>query len=253
MILLFVFNQASGQTHEMQLLPDDSTLVEIRFLKPLFEDGSGVSTMSAVYDNERLNFVGNINYNVLSIDGLGSFNGLGNIFLGVQFKKFTDFNTSKGMTWGVYLPTSSDDSFNLGPSANYYDLSKYFDDAISFYGNISSVKKLNSGLRIGYEFGPDIIFFTKDNGGDSFEALAHYGFSLGFNFSDFLVLAEILGNVIITESGDFDAITNHSYSFGFGYNGGRVSPRIFYKDYFDNELAGTKGILGIAVGININK
>lgn len=257
-LLLFFVSQSHAQNFEMQMRPDSVSGLDFNFRKILASD-SDLSFFSGNYDlkyrhviGRKLNLIGGVVYSDFTAGGGGSIGGLGNAYLGAQFKGSYKENNQNAIELGVFLPISEEEGF-IGALANYYDLPKYVHDSYSIRLNYQSFYDYSNGFSLGYELGPDLLLSTDEFSEDDMELTLRYGLNLSYNISGFRIMSELLGVAALTESGDFGERTIHSYAIGINYEIGHVAPRLFYKDYFDEDPGDAiDGILGIGLFIKLN-
>lgn len=260
MFICLLFNTASAQTFILQSLPEDKPKLGFRFLRPDFDWDVDMSLLSGIYElsfnvpvSSSINLIGSLPFTYVSVEDEDSESGIGNIFFGMQHRltKSTQYNSNLAV--GLFLPTTPDDKFTLlfiNAYTNFHEFPKYTPDILTIYGNFAFRGVRSSGLLFGFEIGPYLYIPTEDDGLDT-EFFLHYGLSGGFQVSDFAVLAELIGTVIITE--DVDVFSDrfvHSISFGGQWMGSMMRPGIFYKLYLKEELKDwVKGVLGIKLDI----
>jgi hypothetical protein len=211
----------------------DSTQVELKFMKPFFDDAEGISFFTGIYElqvstpiSSNWNFVGNLPFGYTKIDFRGFSNSssdIGNPFLGIQ---------SDDLLIGVFLPLMSEDGNFIGAQTNLHDFHRYAPDVVTIYGNYQFMPATDSG--IGYEVGPRIYIPTE--GGGDIEAILHYGLkfisaggSIGFS-------GEYNGWFFATEDfGDFTDRLNHMLSGGIFFNKNGFVPSLFVSTYLKEE------------------
>ena len=227
--ICFAFTRVASQNFIFQNQYFDSTQVEFKFMKPIFDNGEGISFFTGIYElqistsiSEKWNLVGNLPVAITKVDFGGFSNSstdIGNPYIAIQ---------SKNTTLGVFLPLMSDDGGFIGIQTNLHDFHKYNPDVVTVYANYQSMPSSNSG--VGFEVGPRIYIPTE--GGGDLEMVLHYGVkfmsdgeSLGFS-------AEYNGWYFATEDfGDFTDRLNHMVSAGIFLNRGNFIPSLFVSSY----------------------
>jgi hypothetical protein len=175
-------------------------------------------------------------------------NGISNIYLGIQYKSSKSDHINSVLNVGIYLPTASGD-VGIGFLFNMFDLSKFLDESTTINLGYSIFKNYDSGFRLGFEFGSDLIIPLGSNNGDT-ELFGKYGLSLMYQTTSGVYFqSELLGIANITNGGDsFSESTFHTYALGVGYNGDKVGAGLYYRNYFDELFSDSfKGILGLEI------
>lgn len=249
-----------AQNFEMQMRPDSVSGLDFQFRKFLFEEEGG-DFFSGNFDlryrhvlNNKINIIASLAYSRFGTDDPFSFDAssISNTYLGVQIKNSHKANNMSSIDVGIYLPTSDEDG-SIGTLANIYEISRYVDDATTIGASYKSYYSYSDGFSFGYELGPDFIFASNDFM-DDIEIVMRYGLNLAYSFSDVFIQSEILGIGILTEDDSFGDNTVHSYSIGLGFHAGQFIPRIYYKNFIDEDIGeGLDGILGIGVQYNFNE
>ncbi len=257
--LIFLFNATFllGQGFELQMVPDSISNLDFNYRR-IQINNIGQSTFSGTYElkyqhvfNSKINAIVDVGYNSYSFIG-DSDSGLNNIYLGIQKKLATTTARKSALELGVYLPTSDNISAIISAAANYYDLPKYTNNDLGIKIAYLSSSKYNNGFLLSYSLGTAMLLGSDDLSGDEFELMTNYGISFGYQMSEFYVNSELLGILILTEDDSFNDNSVHSYSFGVGYNNGKINPRLFYKDYFDRDVTNIiDWVLGVSFGLNL--
>jgi hypothetical protein len=231
-------------------------------LKPYFEADVDFSAFSGIYDlyanipvRSNLNIVSSLPYSTYA-DDEESESEVGNLYIGLQMRQASHKNKSSIISFGAFLPTAGEDDFSinfLSALANYYQLEKYLPNTLTIYGNYSHHIVQSRGGLVNFEIGPNILIPTKDDD-DETELLMHYGISGGFQFTNFAVLAELVGLVIISEDvDDFSDRFIHTLAFGGQWTGSAVRPGIFYKIYLKEDFRDfIDGVLGIKLDVALH-
>jgi len=243
---------AQTPTFDMQTLPDSVSSLDFGFRKLLFDENQvDQSALSGTYllrykhvFGDKFNGIASMNYNDFAVDGFES-NGIGNIYLGAQYKLTSNNDRASSLDFGLYLPTANEEAV-IGAYSNITDFNAYFDIDFGLSASYRAFSNTANGLRYSYEVG--INYFKSDQsfGADDSELYANYGLSLGYNFSEWYVNLEALGILILTEDDGFGDNSVHSLAGGFGYTGGRVIPSVFYKLYIDDDISElVNGVIGL--------
>lgn len=257
-IVLFI-GGLQAQNFEMQMRPDSVSAFDFQYRKLLIPEADQ-EFYSGNYDlrykhvfGERLNGVANLSFSTFN-DAffIQDLTGFSNLYLGLQFKGSHKENNINAIEAGVFLPTASEDGF-FGITANYYELPKYVDQAVTFHASYKSYYNYADGFNFGYEIGPDLLISTDDDFEDEIELLMRYAVNLSYHFSDFFVMSELWGIAIITEEdGNFGDRTIHNYTIGAGYKFGKLIPRIYYKNFFDEDAPNIDGVIGVGLFLAVD-
>ena len=269
-LTFFAFNFLYSQTFDLQYIPNDKMQFGLSYERTFYNNSLYQSTLTNVYQlyfdipvGSKLNLIGDIpyintSYNVNSTFGgptpyIYSTNGLGNIFIGLQSNLSSGENSKNVITFGLYLPTGSEDAAYNGILSDYYHMSKYIPNSIGLYFNYAFHKLNTEGFDYGLEIGPNIISPTKKNSFTT-EFLAHYGIITGYRIDQLSLNLEFVGNVIISgEIQQFSERFINMLNVGAQWMGPTVTPRIFYKIYLRDEMRQTvDGVLGIGVNLSID-
>ena len=258
-LFLFAFGFASAQlpTFNMMMAPDSTSTLEFGFRKPNFTTAEDFSFLSGNYTlryqhviNDRFNALASLNYVSISAEG-ESLSSLGNIYLGAQYKFIPTATRSSSIDFGLFLPTADFEAL-FGVYTDVYNLASYFDIDLGINASYRSFTKMESGFRYSYELGLDYFIGGDEFDGDGSELFARYGLSAGYDFGDVFFNAEFLGVYIITEEDNFNDNSVHSISGGFGYDGGKFIPSVFYKRLLDDDLSDfVDYTIGIMLSYNI--
>ena len=255
-ITLFLISPAHSQTLEIATVPDSVSTFGFDYSRLLVSD-SDQSILSGNYGlsykhvlNDKINLLTEVNFIHSDFGFGGSSNDLGNILLGVQVKTHKKEDVRSALNLGLYVPTATRQAVN-GLINNFFGFPKYVDDALSLHVGYNVFHFLDSGFRIGYQLGTDVLIPTGD-GFDEVEALGKYGFSLMYQTDGgFYSQLELLGVAIITEDDSFDDNTLHTYSLGLGYNWDKVGAGLYYRNYFDEMGDQFNGIFGLQFNVFI--
>lgn len=255
LLSFFLFKSSSAQTIEMGPVPDSVSTLGLDYFKLMIADNE-FSAFSGIYNlaykhvvNQKINLIGELNYGHFKEDGRDAENNFGNVFLGAQIKTNSKENVMASGNVGVYLPTGGEEGY-LGSLLNIYDLAKYPESAFGLSLGYTSFHYLANGLRLGYEF-ESVFVAPKD---EENELLGKYGVSIQYELSPgFYAQSELLGVAVITEDGDFDERTFHTYSLGLGYYGNQFGVAVSYKNFFDDLFSDDfNGIFGVQLFTFLN-
>lgn len=268
-ILFFLFmilDVLSAQTLDLQTIPSNKKQFGISFNKPFFSTDRNLSTLSGVYQlyaniplSSKLNIIGNIPYINTSYDfyypfGHYSFSasGLGNVFIGLQTKPKVLENRRSTFTFGLYLPTASEEASYNGALSDYYYFSKYIPNSIGLHFNYAYHYINTEGFNYGLELGPNLLIATK--GSSETELFIHYGIITGYQINKLLLNLEVVGVAIISEDiENFGDRFINMLNIGAQWRGTVVTPKVFYKIYLRDEIRHTvDGVLSIGVNVSID-
>lgn len=259
----------SGQTFNMQDIFAGKTEFGLKYMHPNFKtDLTKFSATTGMYEfyfkrniKPGLSIVGSIPFTRYSekTDFPGSVifetsaSGLGNIFLGLMYKK--DFSDTKSLssTFGINLPTAKDEVSFIGYFANYYDMHKSLGDYTIVYTNFAFREIRSEGPFYGFEIGPQIWIFTGDGSGEG-ELFSRYGLTAGYRFSKVAVSGELLGNAIISEGNiDFTDRFHHLVNFGVQLVNYRIQPGLFIQLPLNKDLKDVMDyVIGSRLGFALN-
>lgn len=272
---LFVLTIGSvpAQTLDLQQLPNDKIQLGVNVQKPFFHNYYSSTTWNATYRlfvnfpvNPKTNLLINIpfiNNNYTHIFSQGYYpafyipaneeKGFGNIFIGIQTNRPLVDNKRSVYTFGVYLPTASESASYTGSYSDYYYLPFYIPHIVGGYFNYSYHRTNVEGLNYGLELGPDYIISTQKGGGT--QLLLHYGIIAGYNFGKILLSAEFNGRFSLSGySRDLSDRFLNLAGFGAQWNGGFITPKVFYKIYLKKDFSDTiSGVLGAGISFAIDK
>ena len=267
-MVLISANLIFAQTLNLQDIPSDKIQFKLNYDKPFYNDQHGLSTSTNVLDldfnlpvSSKLNIIWNIpyvfyNYKYDNIYSNYSYskNGFGNIFLGAQARAYSSLNIKSIITFGIYLPTASEDAAGSGIAAEYYYFSKYLPNSLDLYFNYAYHRINTEGINYGIEAGPNLLIPTKSEGNKT-ELLLHYGIIGGYCINKFLFSAELLGIMMVSEDiQDAGDRFVHLLDLGAQWEGNRISPKIFYQIYLRQEIRNSvKGVIGIGISVNIDR
>ncbi len=264
--LIFVFSifasrSVIGQTIEMSMIPDNVSTFKLDHSQLLISD-LDLKIFSGNYNlnvkqviNEKVNLLAGIPVLHFRVDNSRNKTGIGNLFLGIQFKKSKTDKIRSAVNVGVYLPTASDPissrdrvlfggQTEYGIRTNLFEFPKYPDKTITAQIGYNSFRSLSNKLRIGFELGSNIVVSKRYSKTET-DIFARYGVSLlypkdkGFNAQ-----VELLGSAILTQDGSFGLNTTHTYAMSLGYNWNRVGIGVYYRNYFDDLNIDLKGVFG---------
>lgn len=250
----------SAQGFLLKDLPVDKTTLGFRFLHPSFKNVEGLSLFTGAYDfsvripmGSKLNIVGSLPFASISGDEIESESGLGNIYVGLQYRLGSSAEKGFNLSMGAFLPTAPDDKPSAavtGLYSNYLQLGKFLPNLLTITGNLGYHRIHSNGWMFGLELGPDILIPTKDEGGEE-ELFIHYGLSAGYRINAFDIKVEWAGIGIITEDAeDFGDRFVNMLAFGVVWNGSTIRPGIFYNIYLKKELRElVRGVIGIRVDV----
>ena len=248
---------AGAQTIDLRMIPDDSSNITFSYDRFLIPD-LDLDLLSGNYDilfkhaiNSKINVLGEINFGYIKGDERDAESGIGNLFLGIQYKTSKKVNTNSAVNIGIYLPTADEKAQNVA-IVDFFNLSKFLHKITTIHIGYNSYKNLPDGLRFGFELGTDLGIPSGNEFADT-ELYGKYGVSLLYQTVPGIYLqSELLGFAIITEEGDFDENSFHKYLLGIGYKGNKFGIGIHYKNYFDDLFQdGLDGILGINANVVI--
>lgn len=256
----------SAQTLELQTIPNNKKQFGFSFNKAFFTSYSNISTLSGVYQlytnipvSSKLNIIGNIPFIYTSYDINYSFanysiskSGLGNIFIGLQAKPGITKNRRSIFTFGLFLPTASENASLNGTLTDYYYFSKYISNSIGLHFNYAYHYINNEGFNYGLELGPNLLIATKGN--SQTELFAHYGIIAGYQINKLLVNLEVIGVASVSEDIDnFGDRFINMLNIGLQQRGSTVKPKIFYKVFLRNEIRhNVDGVLGLGINVSID-
>jgi len=252
-----------GQSFLLEDFPAHRTRLGIRFLRPDFNNGNGISTLSGLYDfsvsfpvGSKLNIVGSLPLATISFVGSGSELSAGNMYIGLQRILRSTRKTGTSASLGVYLPTMPVGKGTItaaGYYTNYYEFQKFLPHSLTVYGNLAYRRSTSKGLLFNLEIGPNILIPTEDDPSNprDTELYLHYGLSAGIRVQQFVLKAEWAGIGILKKKVDDsgDRLT-HSIAFGINWNRGLMRPGIFYKIYLNKEFRDlVSGVIGFKLQI----
>jgi hypothetical protein len=263
----FSFRTLTAQTFNLQNIPDEKKQIGLRFDKPFYsEDLFSTAALSGVYElnlnipvSKKLNIIAAVpyiytDYEVDYLLGTAEYkeDGIGNIFIGLQTRPESPGDSRTTISFGLTLPTADEQAAFSGSMVNYYYLQKYLPNNLGFYFNYAFHKIPEQGFHYGFEGGPNFLVATKE--GRTSELFFHYGANAGYQIEKFLINAELLGIMIVSEDVDkFGDRFVHLLDFGFHWRGDVISPKIFYEIYLKDEINDyIKGILGIGLTLSID-
>ena len=267
-LTIFAFNYLNAQTFDLQSVSNNKNQFGFSFNKAFFSSDAEFSTFSGVFQlyfdipvSSGLNIIGNFPYinhsfhlkNIYIGDYNYSANGFGNIFIGLQTNNEAYSYKKSIYSFGLYLPTASEEASYPGLYADYYYISKYLIKRLGIYFNYAFHKIEPEGFNYGLEIGPDLSIPTGDNNGDT-ELFAHYGILACYKMEKVSLNAEFVGVMMISQ--DFDNFGDrfvNMLNIGAQFNLSEVTPIIFYKFYFKEDINQTiDGVLGIRVNVSID-
>ena len=257
LLVLFFFlsiRPASSQTIEFSMVPDSVSSLEFDHTRLLFSD-TDQSIISGLFNlqykhvlNDKFNLIGETSFMHFKESGSDAENGISNVYLGIQYKTSKSAHINSALNAGIHLPTSKRDA-QIGQFFNFFDLGKFAHKTTAINIGYNTFINYDSGFRLGFEFGSEILIPVGSNNGDT-DILGKYGVSLMYQTTSGLYFqTELLGVANITnEGGDFDDSTFHTYAIGAGYNGDKVGAGLYYRNYFDEFFGDDfNGILGLEI------
>ncbi len=256
---IIISNQLLAQTFLFQDIPKENTQLGLRFMQPSFEGDSELSTLSGIYDltfnipiNANWNIAGSLPYITSTFGENDPENGMGNIYIGMQSILKNDGQKKSIASFGLFLPTADEDIQLFGLFTHLIEFHKYTADVLTIYGNFAFFNTFPHGVRLGLEIGPNLMLSTKDDRDTEF--LLHYGLTAGYQSTNFALITEMVGILIITEDeNEFSDRFQYSLNFGGSYVSERISPGIFYKIYLKDDFSDiVDGVLGINIEVTIN-
>ena len=268
-ILFIVTIQA--QPFQMQVKPAQNTQIYLKYFSPSFQDPMGMTTFSGAYEltlntpiHDKLNFFATLPFGYYKIedpwveDGEVVMNdfktdGIGNILLGVQWRKMHSENKQSTVSLGLGLQTADSQELSFfSLLTRFYSNVLYSYDYFPVYTNYAYYYKHENDLVFSIEFGPDFQIYTGDDQNGETEIILHYGAMAGFEGNKIAAHVEFLGNLALTDDHlitDSDEGYLHSLNFGASWNAGHLRPGLYYQifltDNMDNLI---DGVLGISVG-----
>jgi len=251
-------HDAVSQNFLFQTPPQPYPQLSLRFQRPNFAEGNGLSALSGAYDlmvntpiGGKINLLVELPFSSFSVNGFSE-SSVGNLFVGLQHR--SDSTGKSSLTFGVFLPTAGDDA-GSGALANFYEIQKYGADLLTLYFNYGyrSIPVGAEGGFFGFEIGPN-LFIPTSEGGDT-ELFLHYGLSGGYQLRQLAFLTEFTGLFVVTE--EADSFTDRFFpaiNLGAQWTHGMVNPGIFYNLYLDEDLQdAVNGVLGIRINIKLNR
>ncbi len=132
-------------------------------------------------------------------------------------------------SFGVFFPTVEADNLEYGAFSDFYSYQKYLSNTLSTYFNFAIQKKQIQGFYYGAEVGFDMMVPTqKADKLRETELNGHYALNVGYELSDFMLTAELLGVAILTEDlGNLGDQFYNSVAIGTQYRGDIVTPKVF--------------------------
>lgn len=266
-LLIFVLpNVLSAQTLNLQTIPSDKMQFGFKYDKAFYSSEYNWSTLSGVYQlnvnipiSSKLNIIGDIPYIVTNYEiDIGFFrssysqNGFGNIFIGLQTKPELITNKKSIITFGVYLPTASEEESGYGLTEDRYYFPKYFPNSFSLYFNYAYHQINTVGLNYGLELGPDLLIPIKGNN-TNMGVFVHYGLILGYQINRILISSELVGFGILSEDVEnFGDRFLNMVDIGAQWKDNNLIPRVFYKIYLKDTVRDyVDGVWGMGVIISI--
>jgi hypothetical protein len=265
-----------GQTFLLSSPQSQTPTFSLRFLHPGFKEGS-LSSLSGIYEfsanipvNKKWNIIARLPYSNLSTNREywyweeESKSGIGNLFVGFQYRLNKKMDSPTSFTAGVYLPTISEKNawhiIALGSYTDFYSYEKYMYNTTSLYANFShhSIEKNNSRkpcFMYGFEIGSTYMIpgnkwtdYLED------ELFLHYGLTAGVRVPVVDFKVELAGKMLVTESDmDLSERSFHMMSFGAQLNFGNIRPGIYYAIHLKEEYReAISGVLGIKLDIILN-
>lgn len=194
-------------------LPSDPGYVGVQLLIPTFDTDLDVSSYT-VYVTAR-HGIGEwaqvefgLPYTHFGYGyGGGSSKGFGNVFLGVESKRF-ESNTAVDL--GVWLPTASSNDADALFSGILADLNRwesFFPDVVSFQLGGSYWYTDPKGVGIRLRMSPTVLAPTE--GGADTEAFLLYSGHVGYFGETGEIAGGVMGRYLLTEEGDFGERSGH--------------------------------------------
>jgi hypothetical protein len=256
-----------SQTLNLQTSPNDDNQFGLTFDKAFYSSDNNYSLFTGVFQlsanmpiSDYLNVISSVPFINMSYENdyaFGSYeyseNGFGNIFIGLQTNSDFADNSRTILSFGVFIPTSEEKIAHRGVQINYYDLQKYLPNTLGLYFNFALQKLTGNGFNFGFEVGPNVIIPTQGEGRET-ELLLHYGLNFGYQIEKLMLNAEFLGMGLVTEDVDnFEDRLIHQLVFGSQWNGGVVTPKVYYRIYLKDKLRDfIDGVLGLSINVSLN-
>lgn len=243
LLVLILCNSLSAQVLNNQLVPNDRMQFGLSFDKNIYAHGSDMhiktySFLSAVYQfyfnvpvSSSVNILGDIpytktKYTMKSYGSEYSYydkEGLGNIFLGLQYFPVLqeDFKTS--VIFGAFLPTGSDNIYLDDVFTDYTGLQKFIPIDIGIYANYNYLRS-KRGMLYGFELGPNLSL--PRSGRDDVKLFAHFGLRGGMQKGKFQLNAEYKG-VLMDDYDPFVSFLNFEANWRESF----LNPGLFFRIY----------------------
>ncbi len=269
LIIYISYCNTQAQTFNLRSVPTGKIQLGFNFEKPFFKNSLGFSTLSGVYQfsvnvpvSSKLNIVSDIPFITTKYEvDFGSFigkykfdqSGFGNIFIGLQTNGNPFENKRSIFTFGLYLPTASEDVAINGLYINYYNFQEFFPNSLGLYFNYAYHNLPSEGFIFGLDIGPNIIISTIGEGPNP-ELFIHYGISAGYRVNKFLIKSEFYGIALM--SGDVQNFADrfvNLFDIGVQWMDDYVKPKLFYSIYLDRDINRIMdGMLGVGVTVSID-
>jgi len=256
----------AGMTMQLGDQPDGSTAMIYRFQKPDFAGGISPETLTGYHSfefhlpvSENGTFVLQLPLARTGFDDplyvQDDKTTWGNIGIGIN-KRGLGRNGRASFSADVYLPTAQTDNPEaslMGIVGDPQHIFRFLPDALTIHVDVAHELMAlpgEDGPYVHTEFGPDILVPTGDNEGDP-ELMLRYGAGFGVRQNHFTAGVEFAGSWLLTADGaDFGEASQHFLSFGAEYDGGLLSPALFYTIPTDDDMRDLlDGVLGIRVKV----
>lgn len=259
-ILILNFQvQIFSQTFQFNEQPDSNSIITLNYIYPSYEREVNISFFSGIYDlsanipiSNKFNIVGSIPFSTYSTKGSNNESGIGNIYLGLQTKNKLINSEGSYLSFGVFFPTAKDYINYISFFSNFYYIQKFIPNTLSLYSSLTFLLKYNSGIKLNFNFGPDILISTKENYGGTNLSL-HYGINGSFTRYKFSIVTEFIGKLMLSNSAEnFTDRFFNELLLGGNYNFGIINCGIYYKTFFNEYLERfIKGAWGIKIKYSI--
>ena len=239
----------------MKAPPTKAVGIDLTFWHPSFERTADYSFLSGVYQldlsipvSDKLNIVAGIPFSVWSPDQGDTEQGFGNLFAGAQTQSSDTTGLRASATFGVALPTASEDESSnalLALFTNYHYTHLYIPNRVTIIANGTWYNRPLKGGFYGFEFGARIWIPTKSD--DDVEMILNYGGNGGVALDPVAISLELVGQFLLSSEADsFSDKFFHTLSFGLEWTRGPFKPSLFYSLYLEEALTNyVNGVLGI--------
>lgn len=257
--LLSFFVSANAQTFNLQSIPSDRSQFGFKFLRPSLGSNVDWSMFSGIYElsftsrpSSGFHFMLNIPY--INVDyeidygfSKRKFNerSLGNIFIGLQNITDTTDNVISAVTFGLYLPSVSEEVTYYGIITDYCKFQKYIPNTYTIYFNFAHHKFFENGLTLGLNLGPSIAIPNSNSNAEQ-QIYINYGISVAAKAQQLVFNVDLFGLGFLTGHVDKfkDRFTN-IFGLGIGWQEKTFMPKFYYNIYLDEVFEETvDGVFG---------